>query len=246
MKVELVYDRDCPNAAEARRNLALAMQAAGLRAQWKEWERTSSDAPLYARSLGSPTVLVDGVDVSGDPPGQGPCCRIYRTTEGGQPSGVPPVEMIVARLNARRGRRGFGASLLTLPAIAVSLVPTFGCPLCWSGYAAILSSLGLGFLASSVYMLPVVTALLAIAVGALWYGARKRRSYSALALSSLGAAVILAGNFALGLAAATYAGVALLIGASILNVFGLSLPSLTGRLHHSSESDYRLVAPLRR
>lgn len=225
IKVELVYDLNCPNVAEARRNLALAMQATGLRVQWKEWDRNSPDAPLYARSLGSPTVLIDGVDVSEEPPGQAPCCRIYRTTEGGQPSRVPPVEMIAGRLNARRSKRGIGASLLTLPAIVVSLVPTFGCPLCWSGYAAILSSLGLGFLASSVYMLPIAAVMLAIAVGAVWYGARKRRSYGALALSSLGAAVILAGNFVLDSAAATYAGVILLTGASILNVFGLSLRS---------------------
>jgi mercuric ion transport protein len=230
MKVELIYDRDCPNVADARRNLMRAMQVVGAPVRWTEWERSSPDSCEYVRGFGSPTVLIDGVDMAGDSPGRSPCCRIYQASSGGRRSGVPPVEMIAAGLRraGAAGARpcesagGLRSSVLALPAILVSLLPTLGCPLCWPGYAALLSSLGLGLLASSAYLFPIVAVLLAVAVGALAYGAGRRRRYGAFALSVTATAIILTGKFGFGSTAAAYVGVALLVTASLLNVFGRS------------------------
>ena len=55
-------------------------------------------------------------------------------------------------------------SLAVLPGIGVSLLPKLACPLCWRAYAGLLSALGLGFLISAKYLLPLTVALLAIAV----------------------------------------------------------------------------------
>jgi len=58
MKVELIYDADCPNVAETRANMLQAFAAAGLNAKWTEWERSSPSSPAYVADFGSPTVLV--------------------------------------------------------------------------------------------------------------------------------------------------------------------------------------------
>jgi len=49
-------------------------------------------------------------------------------------------------------------SLVTIPGVGVSLLPKLACPLCWPAYAGLLTSLGLGFLISAKYLLPVTCA----------------------------------------------------------------------------------------
>lgn len=95
-KVELVYDVDCPNVPAARDCLTRAFAAAGLPAEWSEY--VASEAPSHARGLGSPTILVDEVDVSGAP-SSGPCCRVYPTADGSL-RGVPDVELVTAAITA--------------------------------------------------------------------------------------------------------------------------------------------------
>lgn len=74
------------------------------------------------------------------------------------------------------------------------MLPSLACPLRWPAYAALASSLGLGFLASSAYLLPLTGALLAIAVVGLGLRA-KTKGYGPLMLGLLSAAVILPGKF---------------------------------------------------
>lgn len=93
MKVELIYFEGCPNAEPARQNLKKAFDAAGIKAEWTEWEQGAANTPEYARQYGSPTILIDGKDIAGGP---GECCapascRIY---EGG----VPSVDLIRSKL----------------------------------------------------------------------------------------------------------------------------------------------------
>lgn len=103
MQIELVYDHDCPNAETARQRLAEALAEVGLPSTWSEWERSDPAAPEYTRRLGSPTILVDGADVSGTPSEVGASsCRVYRAADGSL-SGVPPLAKIVERLSAASG-----------------------------------------------------------------------------------------------------------------------------------------------
>lgn len=98
MRVEFIWDEECPNVTQARANLMRALSRADVPVRWKEWRRDDPDAPEYVKNFGSPTILVDGIDVdelSADADGN--CCRIY-TGADGTISGVPSVEAIVQRL----------------------------------------------------------------------------------------------------------------------------------------------------
>jgi hypothetical protein len=77
--------------------------------------------------------------------------------------------------------------------------------------------LGLGFLASSAYLLPLTVALLALALLALGLQARSK-GYGPLVVGVLSAAIILPGKFLLGSNAMTYAGAVILALASIWSV----------------------------
>jgi hypothetical protein len=102
MRVELIYDMDCPNVAETRLNLRRALAAARVEAKCTEWERSSPSSPAYTASFGSPTVLVEGRDVAGENPTQDiSCCRLYASAEGRR-SGAPSPELILSFLMEER------------------------------------------------------------------------------------------------------------------------------------------------
>lgn len=104
--------------------------------------------------------------------------------------------------------------LLAIPGLAVALLPSLACALCWPAYAALISSLGLGFLASSAYMLPLTGALLAVAVVGLGLQIRSK-GYGPFVLGLLSFATILPGKFMIGSNLMSYTGVALLLVASV-------------------------------
>jgi hypothetical protein len=108
-------------------------------------------------------------------------------------------------------------SLAVLPSIGVSLLPKLACPLCWPAYTYLVSALGLGFLISSKYLLPLTIAFLALAAVALGFRASRRHGYGPFWLGLVAAAVILTGKFYFDAAPAAYAGVGLLISASVWN-----------------------------
>lgn len=63
--IDLVYFEGCPNAERARQNLRAALDESGRSVEWSEWDLTSETTPEEYRQHGSPTVLVDGEDVTG-------------------------------------------------------------------------------------------------------------------------------------------------------------------------------------
>lgn len=77
--------------------------------------------------------------------------------------------------------------------------------------------MGLAFLLQTVYLLPITVVALAMVLGALGFRARRRRGYGPLVLGLLAATLLLVGKFAMEVDVATYAGVALLILASVWN-----------------------------
>ncbi len=109
--------------------------------------------------------------------------------------------------------------LAVLPAIGASVLPIGACPACWPVYAGLLSSLGLGFVFDSAYLLPVTALFLGFAVAALAYRAKSRRGYGAFALGALATVVVLVGKFFLSSDFLFYLGLALLIGASLWNAW---------------------------
>jgi hypothetical protein len=63
--IELVYFDGCPNAERAREDLRAALGSES----WTEWNLSSPETPERFRGHGSPTVLVDGHDVTGEADG---------------------------------------------------------------------------------------------------------------------------------------------------------------------------------
>ena len=120
--------------------------------------------------------------------------------------------------------RTWKQSLLTVPGLGVSLLPKLACPFCWPAYAGLLSSVGLGFLISTKYLLPFTAAFLAIAVGALAFRAKSRRGYGPFVLGVLVAAGVLASKFYWESNPTMYAAVALLVIASVWNAWPHRLP----------------------
>ena len=68
-RIELVVFEGCPNVGLARNNLRSALRSASEDITWTEWELGSDSTPKDLRSHGSPTVLIDGRDVTGDTTG---------------------------------------------------------------------------------------------------------------------------------------------------------------------------------
>jgi mercuric ion transport protein len=110
-------------------------------------------------------------------------------------------------------------TILVLPGIGVSLLPKLVCPACWPAYAGLLSSLGLGFLISTAYLLPLTIAFLALALAALVLRATKRRGYRPFLLGIAGVAGVLLGKFVWESNYALYGAVGVLVAASLWNTW---------------------------
>lgn len=178
MRVEFIYDSDCPNVAATRANLLRAFSKLSMPARWTEWERSDAKSPRYAREFGSPAILINGRDAAGLAPNAAPSCRIYRMGSGG-PCGVPSVETILSALktaNEPEPRRSVGflkRQIPIVPAVLFAILPKAACPACWPAYAALLSAFGLGFLVKARYLLPLSVAFLAIVLIGLGYRASR-------------------------------------------------------------------------
>lgn len=215
--VELLYFADCPNVPAARKQLRRAFDAVGASPRWIEVDVASETAPAHTRGYGSPTILVNGREVTQTSPGNGASCRIYA---GSDVRGVPPLEAIVAALRASPTApptAGAASALAVAPGALLAVLPVVSCPSCWPAYAGVLSSLGVPFLMAATWLLPLTVATLAIALAALAFRARQRRGFGPLILGVAAAGVIMFGKFALEIDAAAYAGAALLVGASLWN-----------------------------
>lgn len=219
--IEFIYEQSCPNIADARAQLRLALEQAGLPAHWQEWEHNDPNCPDYARRYGSPSILVDSEDVAAEPPSDAPSCRIY-TNNQGRNRGVPDAALIRAALEKRQNMKpALPAGRLQiaslLPAVGAALIPKLTCPACWPAYAALLSALGVSFIDYTPYLLPLTLVFLAVTLAILAW--RPRRGFAPLALGLFAAAVMLIGKFFFDSDTATYAGIALLVGASSWNAW---------------------------
>lgn len=217
-RVELIYDSDCPNVEQAREVLLQAFSRTNLPPSWKEFDRKAADSPPYASNFGSPTILVDGKDVTGAKgASDANCCRLYMHNQGY--SGVPEISQVVHSLESSQ-RQGFSWSRIatTLPSL-VAVLPVLHCPACWPAYAGVLSALGLGFLWQAAYLLPITIILLTSAVFALAYKARSRHGYMPMILGLAAAVAVLGGKFWLQSDPVVYGSLSILVVASVWNAW---------------------------
>ena len=109
--------------------------------------------------------------------------------------------------------------MLALPSVGFSMLPKLACPACWPAYAGLLTSVGLGFLISAVYLLPFTVAFLVLALGAMVLRARDRHGYRPLILGLVAASGVVIGKFVLESNSTIYGSVGLLVAASLWNTW---------------------------
>ncbi len=93
MKIQLLYFPECPNAEAARAALQDALQSLRIEYAVEEVDVTAPTTPDALRSWSSPTILINDMDIAGEPQPSGSSCRLYVDGKG-QRSGVPPVVLI--------------------------------------------------------------------------------------------------------------------------------------------------------
>ena len=230
MIVELIYSSDCPNVAAARKQLLRAFAAVGAMPRWLEWDRNAPESPSHARAYGSPTILVNGCDVMGmDASADGAeACRVYVSAPGTF-DGAPAVEVIARALRESRSsepaqavagpRAGWRGTVAALPAVGAAALPKLTCPACWPAYAGLLSSMGVGFINYTPYLLPLTASFLLLSLAALGWRARRRRGYGPLILGIAASALLLIGKFVFDSDTAMYVAIASLIAASGWNAW---------------------------
>jgi hypothetical protein len=104
VKIQLLYFAGCPNVDEARAALQRAVARTATTERVEEIDVGAEGAPDALRAWGSPTVLINGVDVGGGA-GAGPSCRIYRDADG-QTRGAPSEAELVAALQRAGLKQG--------------------------------------------------------------------------------------------------------------------------------------------
>jgi hypothetical protein len=218
MKVEFIFDNDCPNVVQTRENLMKAFSQCEISAKWQEWDRGDESAPIYVKKLGSPTILVNGEDIEGrNIKAEGSSCRYYGGT------GIPSVEMISFKMknaNKQLHRSKFVMAFSNLslgPGVGSAILAKAFCPLCYPAIAAFLSSIGLGFIFKGTYFLIIMGIFFSISLFGLWYRAKSRRGFAPFYLGLIGTVFSFLGriyNYKL----IFYTGIGILIGASIWNL----------------------------
>ncbi len=147
-RVELLWEPDCPNVEAARGVVREALERAGLPLRWVEWRIGADEQPDHTRGYGSPSILVDGQDVTGHRGGgSDDCCRVYDGTNG--LSGVPDVQLVVDRLT-RGSNPGSGARDGHHVAGVAVLAAIAGSACCW--LPAALVSLGVSASGVAVFL----------------------------------------------------------------------------------------------
>lgn len=219
--IEFIYQPDCPNIEAARAALRQALVETGRAPHWREWDSTAPASPAHARAYGSPTILVNGVDIAGVAPTDAPACRIYRDAAG-RPTGMPPAELIRTALrSAHRTVRTWGG-FAALPAFGVSLLPKLTCAACWPAYSAALAALGVGFVDYTPYLSGLLIAAIVLTGIVLVRQARRRRNYLPLVVAAVGAGILLVAKIGFDHAPMTYIGAAVLTVATFWSAWSAS------------------------
>ena len=92
VRIQLLTFEGCPLADAARACLEVALTDCGLQ-DYEEIDILDPTTPEHLRCWGSPTILVDGADITGQPKGNSVSCRVYTG-----PEGVPEKSEIIAGL----------------------------------------------------------------------------------------------------------------------------------------------------
>lgn len=173
MKIQLLSFPGCPNAEPALHALREAMALDKIGDAIEEIDVSHPDAPAWVNGWGSPTILIDDIDVTGETRSMSAAsCRLYQ-------NGAPSVVQIRARIAAARGKVGkpapmrsrvplIGGIAAAVAASACCLVPAI---------LAVVGVSGAGVGSTLAPLRPYFLIATAIALGAgFWFAYRPSRS----------------------------------------------------------------------
>lgn len=102
MHIELLYFAGCPAVEAAAGLLDDVLSAEGIDAAVSRIQVPGPEAIAEHRFIGSPTIRINGVDLEGGQAerelGYGWRCRLYGTSQPGQPRSVPAADLIRTRV----------------------------------------------------------------------------------------------------------------------------------------------------
>ena len=119
---------------------------------------------------------------------------------------------------ARRGRPAWLQTLVAIPAVVLPLLPSATCPVCLAAYAAVLSSVGLGFVFSDSVQRPLIVFFLTVTLGSVAWSARQHRRFGPLAVVLCGSVAIVAARIAWDIRWLVYLGVVCLVVGPVWNL----------------------------
>lgn len=231
--IEFIYEPNCPNIEAARAALRQALAENGKASVWREWDNTAPSSPPHARAYGSPTILINGVDVAGVAPSHAPACRIYRDGAG-RASGVPAAELIEAALRATTRPARLLGSFAVLPTLGISLLPKLTCAACWPAYSAALAAVGIGFVDYTPYLGWLMAAAIAATAAVLIRQALRRRRLAPLLLGGAGTAMLVMAKFWTENEAVMYVGAVLLASATVWSAWSARNRGCATCSHHEA------------
>ena len=199
--VEFVYEKDCPNIKPTRQVLLQAFSKMNVKPHWQEWEVNDSSSPDYVRQYGSPTILVDGIDIDESKDlNNAKQCRLYTQTDNVF-SGVPPLEKIISAIQKTTTEdkgviqsSGSSLKITAIPVMFLALLPKVVCPLCWPLYTGVLGTAGINFINYTPYLIPLLTLFLILTIAGLIIGARVNKQYKPVYLGIISSIFILLGK----------------------------------------------------
>ncbi|NGX50590.1 MAG: hypothetical protein K1060chlam2_00438 [Chlamydiae bacterium] len=109
--------------------------------------------------------------------------------------------------------------LIGVPAILASALPIITCPICWPLYSAFLSALGVSFIGYTPVLLPLISALLLLALIGYLMKARKTKNYWPLSIGAVAGVAIILGKFILFSEWLLWIGIGGFVIASLLHYF---------------------------
>lgn len=106
-----------------------------------------------------------------------------------------------------------------VPSLGVAVLSKFTCSLCLAGYAGVLSSLGLGAMATDSGLTVLTAVFVALNLVSLGWATRHHRHLGPLALALLGSAALLAGRLWWPVPVLLYAAAAVMVIASVWSLW---------------------------
>lgn len=102
-----------------------------------------------------------------------------------------------------------------VPGVGGALVAKLACPACWPLYTAAFGAAGIRVVTPDGYRVPLVAAVLALALGTLAVRGRSRGDWRPLMVGIVGSAALVIGEFGIPSESLAIAGVVLVAGASL-------------------------------